>query len=134
MFYASFAADWLVRPAPTAQLLLGGDSGLRGYPLRYQSGSRRVLLTAEQRFYTDVYLWRLFRLGGAAFVDVGRAWGGLLPNTANPGWLSDVGVGLRVVSDRSSFGTVVHIDLAVPLNRTADVSRVQLQVKTKRSF
>ena len=134
LFYTSFAADWLVRPAPTAQLLLGGDSGLRGYPLRYQSGSRRVLLTAEQRYYTDLYLWRLFRLGGAAFVDVGRAWGGVLPNTGNPGWLSDVGVGLRVVSDRSSFGTVVHIDLAVPLNRTADVSRVQFQVKTKRSF
>ena len=70
----------------------------------------------------------------AAFVDVGRAWGGVLPNNDNPGWLSDVGVGLRVVSDRSSFGTVVHIDLAVPLNRTADVSSVQFQVKTKRSF
>jgi hypothetical protein len=134
LFYASIAADALVRPEPTAQLLLGGDSGLRGYPLRYQSGSRRVLLSAEQRFYTDVYLWRLFRLGAAAFVDVGRAWGGVLPNNDNPGWLSDVGVGLRVVSDRSSFGTVVHIDLAVPLNRTADVSSVQFQVKTKRSF
>lgn len=134
LFYASAAADWIVRPGPTDQLLLGGDSGLRGYPLRYQSGERRVLLTAEQRFYTDVYLWRLFRLGGAAFVDVGRAWGGMLPNTSNPGWLSDVGLGLRIVSERSSFGTVVHIDVALPLNRSGDISKVQFLVKAKRSF
>jgi outer membrane translocation and assembly module TamA len=81
-----------------------------------------------------VYLWRLLRLGGAAFVDVGRAWGGVLPNTANPGWLGDVGFGLRIVSERSSFGTVVHVDVAFPLNRADDISKVQLLVKAKRSF
>src|SRR4029079_11959843 len=31
------------------QILLGGDSGLRGYPLRYQAGNSRALLTIEQR-------------------------------------------------------------------------------------
>ena len=134
LFYASAEADWIARPGPTDQLVLGGDDGLRGYPLRYQSGTRRVLFTAEQRFYTDVYLWRLLRLGGAAFVDVGRAWGGMLPTTANPGWLSDVGMGLRVVSERSSFGTVVHIDVAFPLSRVGDISKAQFQVKAKRSF
>lgn len=134
LFYAAAEADWITRPGPTDQLVLGGDNGLRGYPLRYQSGTRRVLLTAEQRFYTDVYLWRLFRLGGAAFVDVGRAWGGVLPNTDNPGWLGDVGFGLRVVSERSSFGTVVHVDVAFPVKRVGDISKAQLLVKAKRSF
>jgi outer membrane protein assembly factor BamA len=134
LFYASAEAAWLTRPGPTDQLVLGGDNGLRGYPLRYQSGARRVLFTAEQRVYTDVYLWRLFRLGGAAFLDVGRAWGGVLPNTANPGWLGDVGLGLRIVSERSSFGTVVHIDVALPLSRSGDISKAQLLVKTKSSF
>jgi outer membrane protein assembly factor BamA len=134
LFYASAEAGWIGRPGPTDQLVLGGDNGLRGYPLRYQSGTRRVLFTAEQRFYTDVYLWRLLRLGGAAFVDVGRAWGGPLPTSANPGWLSNVGFGLRVVSERSSFGTVVHVDVAFPLNRAGDISKAQFQVKAKRSF
>jgi hypothetical protein len=32
---------------------------LRGYPLRYQAGERRSLLSAEERFYTNVYPWRL---------------------------------------------------------------------------
>jgi outer membrane protein assembly factor BamA len=134
LFYASAEAGWIGRPGPTDQLVLGGDNGLRGYPLRYQSGTRRVLFTAEQRYYTDVYLWRLLRLGGAAFVDVGRAWGGPLPTSANPGWLSNVGFGLRVVSERSSFGTVVHVDVAFPLNRAGDISKAQFQVKAKRSF
>jgi hemolysin activation/secretion protein len=115
-------------------LLLGGDNGLRGYPLRFQSGTRRVLLTAEQRFYTDWYPWRLFRVGGAAFVDAGRAWGGLAANTGHDGWLTDVGFGLRIVSVRAAFNNVLHIDLAFPLNSNGSVKKTQLLVKSKNSF
>lgn len=135
LFFAGASADVLSRPNPEDALLLGGDNGLRGYPLRYQSGTRRALFTAEERFYTDLYLWRLFRIGGAAFVDVGRAWGGAEPgNPGNPGWLSDVGMGLRIVSARSAFSNVLHVDIAVPLNTTPDIKRVQFLVKTKTSF
>ena len=42
------------------QLLLGGDNGLRGYPLRYQAGTSRALLTVEERYYTDWYPFHLF--------------------------------------------------------------------------
>ena len=58
-----------------SQVLLGGDNGLRGYPLRYQAGERRSLLSVEERFFTDFYPWRLFRVGYAAFLDVGRVSG-----------------------------------------------------------
>ena len=134
LFYAAGAADVLTNPDVNDTLLLGGDNGLRGYPLRYQSGTRRALFTAEERFYTDIYLWRLFRIGGAAFFDTGRAWGGDNVNASNPGWLSDVGFGLRVVSSRSASGSVLHVDVAFPLNATADIAKVQLLVKTKLSF
>jgi len=134
VFYASAAGDLLTRPAPTESLLLGGEEGLRGYPLRYQSGSRRALFTFEERYFTDIFVWRLFRLGGAAFVDVGRAWGGTDTNVLNPGWLSDVGFGLRIANSRAAFGNVLHIDLAFPLNATQDIKRMQLLVKTKFSF
>jgi len=134
LFYAAGAADVLTNPDVNDTLLLGGDNGLRGYPLRYQSGTRRALFTAEERFYTDIYLWRLFRIGGAAFFDTGRAWGGDNVNASNPGWLSDVGFGLRVVSSRSASGSVLHVDVAFPLNATADIAKVQLLVKTKVSF
>lgn len=134
LFYASAAADTLTHPDPADTLLLGGDSGLRGYPLRYQSGTRRALFTAEERFYTDLYVWRLFHVGGAAFFDVGRAWGGDNPNTLNPSWLGDVGFGLRIVNARSAFSNVLHVDIAFPLNATPDLKKVQLLVKTKASF
>ena len=134
LFYAAASGDVLTRPDPADELLLGGDNGLRGYPLRYQSGVRRALFTVEERAYTDVFVYRLVRLGGAVFADVGRAWGGNNVNTANAGWLSNVGAGLRFFSVRAAFSNVLHVDLAVPLSRSADISGVQFLVKSKASF
>src|SRR4029453_7544016 len=57
------------------QLLLGGDNGLRGYPLRYQAGDALALFTLEQRFYTDWQPLKLVNVGAAVFFDAGRAWG-----------------------------------------------------------
>lgn len=134
LFYASAAGDWATSGGLQDPLLLGGDNGLRGYPLRFQSGNRRVLFTAEERFYTDWYPWRLFRVGGAAFADVGRAWGGVSANAGHDGWLADVGFGLRIVSVRSAFSHVLHIDVAFPLNSHGTGKKVQWLVKTKKSF
>jgi hypothetical protein len=74
--YASIAGDVVHALDPDQQITLGGDNGLRGYPLRYQTGDARLLLTVEQRVFTDWYPLRLTRVGAAAFYDVGRAWGG----------------------------------------------------------
>jgi hypothetical protein len=134
LFYAAAAVDTLSRSEPGDDLLLGGDNGLRGYPLRYQNGQRRALVTVEERFYTDLYVWRLFRMGGAAFFDAGRAWGGADASSVDPGWLRNVGLGLRIVSTRSAFSNVLHIDLALPLDPSAGVKKVQFLVKTKTSF
>ena len=134
LFYASLAGDTLNKPDAADTLQLGGDSGLRGYPLRYQSGERRVLATLEQRYYTDLYLWRLLRFGGAAFFDTGRAWSGVNGNVANPGWLSSAGIGLRIFSTRAAFSNVLHVDVAFPLDPDSQVKRVQFGIKTKSSF
>ena len=134
LLYAAASADVLTHPDTQQTLLLGGDNGLRGYPLRYQGGTRRALFTVEERYYTDWYLWRLFRFGGAAFADVGRAWGGDNITSANPGWLGDVGIGLRIISTRSAFGNVVHLDLAMPLKATPGIQRAQFLVTSKTSF
>lgn len=131
LLFASVAADALKDPTQSSQLLLGGDTGLRGYPRNYQSGDRRALLNVEERVYTDWYPFRLFRVGGAVFYDFGRAWGGPNGNTANTGWLSDVGFGLRILSARSAFGNVLHIDFAIPLNHDPNIRSVQFIVTTK---
>ncbi|WP_157995098.1 BamA/TamA family outer membrane protein [Peristeroidobacter soli] len=116
------------------QNLLGGDNGLRGYPLRYQAGTSSALLTLEQRYFTDWYPFRLFRIGGAAFFDVGRTWGNNPVGDSNLGLLKDVGVGLRIGNTRSGLGNVIHVDLAFPLDGDNSISNMQLIVETKQQF
>ena len=125
----------LVRDATgAAQLHVGGDTGLRGYPRNYQSGDNRVVFNVEDRVYTDWYPLQLFRVGGAVYYDLGRAWSGPTANTEHAGWLSDVGFGLRILSARSAFGNVLHLDLAFPLNRDPNIKRVQWLVQTQTTF
>ena len=112
---------------------LGGDNGLRGYPLRYQIGDARAQLKIEERVYTDWSIWRLFTVGGAVFFDAGRTDGRKPLGVPQLGWLRDVGVGLRLGNDRSSLGNVIHIDLATPLNGQ-NLSRLQFLVSTEATF
>ena len=116
------------------QLLLGGDNGLRGYPLRFESGDKRVLVTLEHRYFSSWYPLRLFRVGGAVFFDAGRAWGANHVGAQDQRWLSDVGFGLRLGSTRSGLGNIIHIDVAYPLSRDSAIKRRQIIVETKRSF
>jgi outer membrane protein assembly factor BamA len=143
-YYWRWREDWLLYAGlsgtvtdsldPDMQLLLGGDNGLRGYPLRYESGTSRALFTVEQRFYTDWYPFRLVRVGGAIFADVGRTWGTGVIGNSDPGLLRDVGFGLRLGNTRSGLGNVLHIDFAFPLNNIAGIQRFQFLVQTMQSF
>ena len=119
---------------PDNQLLLGGDNGLRGYPLRYQGGNKSALLTLEQRVFTDWYPFRLFHIGGAIFFDAGRTWGDNLVGSKNLGILRDAGIGLRIGNSRSGIGRVIHIDLAFPLDGESDIKGMQVVIETKTGF
>jgi Surface antigen variable number repeat len=116
------------------QITLGGDNGLRGYPLRYQDGTARALFTIEQRYFTEWYPFRLFRVGGAVFFDCGRTWGRAPLASPGLGLLSDAGFGLRIGNARSGLGNVIHVDLAFPFNGDPTIKRVQFLVQTEHSF
>jgi hypothetical protein len=113
---------------------LGGKSGLRGYPLRYQNGESKVLFTVEQRYFTDWYPWRLFRVGGAIFFDAGRSFGDSPIAETHQGWLKDVGIGLRFAPTRGGTTKIAHLDLAFPLDGDASIDDVQILLEAKRSF
>ena len=113
---------------------LGGDSGLRGYPLRYQSGDSKALVTIEQRYFTDWYPYRLFRIGGAVFVDTGRVWGYDPLGGRRFGWLTDAGFGLRFAPTRSSGRKMIHLDVAFPLGGDDSIDSVQILLESKRGF
>jgi hypothetical protein len=116
------------------QILLGGDNGLRGYPLRYQDGTSRALLSFEERYFSDWYPFRLFRVGAAVFFDMGRTWG--RPQLATPslGLLKDAGFGLRFGNARTGLGNVIHVDLAFPFDGDPSIKRVQFLVQTEQEF
>jgi outer membrane protein assembly factor BamA len=113
---------------------LGGETGLRGYPLRYQTGDSKLLLTLEQRYFTDWYPFRLFRIGGAIFADVGRVWGNNAVDEYRHGWLRDIGFGLRFASTRTGFRKMVHLDIAFPLDGDNSIDDVQILLESKRTF
>lgn len=113
---------------------IGGDSGLRGYPLRYQSGDSKMLVTVEQRYFTDWYPFRLVRIGGAVFADAGRVWGQNPLGAEQFGWLSDVGFGLRFAPTRGGAGKMIHLDIAFPLGGDDSIDSVQFLLESKRGF
>ncbi|MDY0067888.1 MAG: phosphoethanolamine transferase domain-containing protein [Steroidobacteraceae bacterium] len=92
--------------------------------MMYSRARCRALLTLEERFYSSWQPLKLFNVGAAVFVDAGRSWGQDEHAATPAGWLEDVGVGLRLGSARSGLGNVLHIDLAMPLNRTNDIETV----------
>ncbi|MFK8014567.1 MAG: BamA/TamA family outer membrane protein [Gammaproteobacteria bacterium] len=114
-------------------LQLGGESGLRGFPARYQSGDSLVVLSAEQRYFTDWYPFQLMRVGGAVFADVGRTFGDNPIGGESAGWLTNVGLGLRLALTRGG-SKVIHVDLAFPVDAPDDVDAVQFNIEAKRSF
>ena len=124
----------LDRPGARHLLELGGDSGLRGYPLRYQTGESRMLISIEERFFTDWYPFRLVRVGFAVFADAGRTWGENPAGGTPIGWLKDVGFGLRLAPTRSGSNKVFHVDLAFPLDGDSSIDSVQFLLTSSRSF
>lgn len=134
LFFASLSVDSGEKLDVDRELMLGGDTGLRGYPLRYQAGQGRWLMTLEQRAFTDWYPFRLVHVGAAAFLDVGGTWGRDPYASKTQGVLGDVGVGLRLGNSRSALGNVLHIDLAFPVNGDKSIKNMQVIIETKRSF
>jgi len=116
-------------------VVIGGDTGARGYPLQYQHGEHSALLNAEIRVYPKYNLYKLFDVGMVAFADVGRAWGGQAAMlNESDSILSSVGIGARIYASRSSHRNVIHIDIAKPLLSSAFVDSWEWRLQVKNSF
>lgn len=114
------------------ELTVGGVTGLRGYPVDFVRGDKRYVFTLERRYFSDVHLFNLVRVGGVIFMDTGRAWG--LPNEPHSPVLSDVGFGLRLSSTKVRIGNVIHVDVAMPLAERSGISKYQLIVGAEQKF
>lgn len=155
-FYSRLNYDRRNRLVLDNPLSLGGDTGLRGYPVQYQHGLERTLATAELRWYPKITLYQILDMGLVAFVDAGKATGGdladpqanapfmanqlmpahqdlLMPNEAQS-WLGSVGVGARFYSSRSANNSVVHIDLSKPVGPGREINSWEIQMKVEQRF
>ena len=100
----------------TSQLLLGADTGLRGYAARQFDGDRMFLLQGEHRIFLSREWLRLVRVAFVGFLDVGLAWG----SEEHLSWSdlrSDAGVGARVSLLRGTKGAGLAAYAGYPLNR-----------------
>jgi hypothetical protein len=115
------------------QVVLGGDTGLRGYKNNAFVGERAILLNLEDRAFLDREFFHLVRLGGAVFFDAGA----VVPAGSDLSMRQvkfDLGFGLRAASTRSRSGAVGRIDLAYALNGGPGGSRWVLSVRAGQAF
>jgi hypothetical protein len=114
------------------ELTVGDITGLRGYPSDYQRGDERYVFTVERRYFSDIHIFNILRVGAVAFFDIGKAWG-LEQYGASP-TLSNVGFGLRLSSTKVRIGNVVHVDIATPLTARDGLSEYQLTIGAQKKF
>jgi hemolysin activation/secretion protein len=111
---ASSQLDVLRRPDPEAQIVLGGEEGLRGYKLRLFTGNKGLLSRLEARMLLVEDLLRVCSIGVVGFADAGNVWREgqtLRPLEENV----DLGAGVRVAFPRSSRGNVLRFDVSYAL-------------------
>ncbi len=90
-------------------LVLGGDNGLRGYPVGFLAGDRRAVFQGELRT-RSIRLFLGSRWGALAFYDVG----GADDINADVSMFHNVGIGIRALGPQLS-PEVFRFDLAFPL-------------------
>jgi hypothetical protein len=109
------------------QLTLGGAAGVRGFRNEDFPGSRRILISAEDRFYLGWPFPDLFDLGGTVFADAGRMWADDLGLGVDSGWRGTVGAGLRFGFPAGSR-SIARLDVGLPFGGGGDFGDLVLRV------
>lgn len=134
-FYTSGLLSTSSHPFADLPVTLGGESGVRGFPLQYQHGNNRAMTSVELRYYPQVNIYRVLDMGMVAFFDAGKAWAGESSrDNEYSGVLASTGLGARFYSNRSSHRNVIHVDMAFPLSNGDNVDSWQWRLQVKQSF
>lgn len=120
-------------------ITIGGNTGLRGFPLQYQHGEHSVKFTSEIRYYPYINLFKLFDLAGTAFIDTAKTFGSVgaqgVEKNIEDTWLYSVGVGARIYSPHAGDSHhVIHIDFAFPQSDNPDINSFEIRLEAKNSF
>ncbi|MBV9080037.1 MAG: BamA/TamA family outer membrane protein, partial [Elusimicrobia bacterium] len=126
---ATLRGQWVAskRLDPESQFLLGGDTGLRAYPVREFGGTNTALVTLENRRVVLYDYLRLVTIGWAVFADAGEVWGPQQRFRFDQ-VRSDVGAGIRFAPSRSTDPGLIRIDVAYALNKNDLSTRFALNI------
>jgi len=124
-FRAKYVRDW--RGDKVQGLVLGGGSGIRGYPSEFRTGNRVGIASLEGRINPEIRLLSTV-FGLAVFADAGRSWRPDEDFTLKDVYFSG-GLGLRVAFDRSSKSRFFRVDLAY-----SEKNRWELSLSTGQYF
>jgi hemolysin activation/secretion protein len=114
---------------------IGGDDGMRAFPLYYQSGNKSAIASTEYRYITSWHLYQLVDVALAAFVDAGRAWDNPeRMTTIDTKALYGYGIGIRLLPSHASRGSIISIDLSKPVTDNPELSGWRWRLIAKREF
>jgi hemolysin activation/secretion protein len=105
--------DWGVRLLPQDAITLGAESGLRGFDAYDFWGERAAVMNLEDRVTLAEDFLGLVSVGMSAFADVGSIWRAGHRDEAR--LRVAAGLGLRVLSSRTSRRVATRIDAGLPL-------------------
>lgn len=124
-FRSKYLGSWELSGAQN--LILGGATGIRGYPREFKTGEKLAVTGLEFRVNPGIRPLSSF-LGLAAFVDAGRTWNrGEVFNFKD--YYFSGGLGLRFALDRSSKSRLFRVDMAYSEN-----TKWQLSITTGQYF
>lgn len=113
-FAGQIAIDSAWRQDRDGQFFADGLNGLRGYRAHSFTGSRSIVINAEERFHLGRELLQLYSPGLVAFVDAGNATNGGLAELMR--LKLDAGFGIRIGLPRTPKN-LVRIDFAYAFER-----------------
>ncbi len=122
---ASAAGGW--HTSTPFQITLGGQQSLRGFPQTAFPGGRRLVFTAEDRFYLGWPFPDVADIGTSLFVDVGRIWPGDAPYGQSSGWRTSIGGGIRANFPAGGTNTF-RVDAAFPVGSDGGLGKLQLLI------
>ena len=118
-------------------LSLGGAALVRGYPADYVLGNKVYGGSFEYRYHTDWHLLNIIRVGWVGYVDVAVLHNNhfVIDNGGYDGeFLSNAGVGLRIMSSKTHVSNIVHIDFAAPTGYKKDAGNYQVLLRAEQRF
>ena len=95
------------------QLMLGADTGLRGWDPDTFDGTGRAVLNLQWRTLLKEEFLNLFSIGVVVFADTGTTWGARVGEDTG-GLRADVGIGLLADLTHIGRSNVLRLDIAVP--------------------